>query len=71
MNGNLQHIVFRAVHSNPEAIMFWSLDDQFIGRTEGQHEISVQPESGKQVLRVTDMDGNSVSRPIRIEKAER
>lgn len=71
MNGNLQHVVFRAVHSDPKAVMFWSLDDQFIGRTEGKHEISLQPGTGRQILRVTDSHGHSITRPIRIEKSER
>ena len=46
--------------------IFWSLDDQFIGSTEGFHQLALSPVAGKHVITLTDQYGTAVSREFEI-----
>lgn len=56
----LNPVVMRAAHRDPEAILFWHLDNHFIGQTKGQHTLTEVIPVGKHVLTCVDEQGNSV-----------
>ncbi len=49
--------VFEATHSRSQAKIFWHLDDQYIGETQGIHQIEFIPPLGKHELRIVDDEG--------------
>ena len=61
LDGNIGEFVFEAAHQNPDEILYWHLDNQFLGETETIHKISSIPEKGNHRLTVMDQSGNSVS----------
>jgi penicillin-binding protein 1C len=59
--GNLGEFVFEAAHHSPDAVLFWHLDEQYLGSSETIHKMACQPEEGKHILKVIDAAGNEVS----------
>ena len=58
LDGNKGEFIFEAAHQNPEEVLFWHLDNHFIGQTETIHKKSCSPEIGKHILTVMDATGN-------------
>lgn len=58
--------VWRATHRNPQAKIYWHLNDTFLGTTVGKHELLVSPKPGQYTLTLVDDQGESISRKIRI-----
>lgn len=53
--------VFEASHNDSEAVIYWHLDEQYIGETIGIHEMEVQPQVGEHILKIVDADGFETS----------
>jgi penicillin-binding protein 1C len=66
LDGKLGETVFRAVPSRPETLLYWHLDNQFIGTTQTFHQQAVQPSAGKHRLTVVDEAGNRVEREFEV-----
>ena len=62
LDGREQGVVVRAAHTDPSAELFWHLDDEFVGKTRGEHDILLRPGPGQHLLVV--MDGNGSSRSV-------
>lgn len=56
-DGETEHCVFRAVARDASAIIYWHIDDCYIGPTTGLHEIAVRPTVGEHVLTAVDASG--------------
>ncbi|MDD5393197.1 MAG: penicillin-binding protein 1C [Thiothrix sp.] len=66
LDGKLGQTIFRAVPSRPETLLYWHLDNQFIGTTQTFHQQAVQPAAGKHRLTVVDEAGNRVEREFEV-----
>ncbi|MFD1292852.1 penicillin-binding protein 1C [Lutibacter holmesii] len=66
-NEQQQGIVLNLVHSNSEAIVFWYLNNKYIGTTKNQHKIEAKPEKGMYKLTAVDTFGNEISRIIEVK----
>ncbi len=71
LSGEKGRTVFTATHRNPNAKLFWHIDDEFAGTTERFHQLGLNPPPGKHILTVVDQDGNSVSRRFEILQKEK
>ena len=49
--------VFRAAHADPEATLYWHIDDEFVGQTRGEHTLRVDPAPGDHRLSLIDGQG--------------
>jgi penicillin-binding protein 1C len=56
-NGELQKIVFKLAHQKSAALVYWYLDDQYIGTTKTDHTQVLQLSSGWHQLTATDNFG--------------
>lgn len=61
LDGRTGSTVFKAAHHNPDAVIHWHLDDQFIGSTMQSHQMAISPERGFHRLTLVDQDGESIS----------
>ena len=61
LDGSVPGAVFHAVHRDPSAVLFWHMDDSYLGETRIIHKMSLAPEPGKHTVTVVDEQGNSVS----------
>lgn len=64
ISGDKTACVFELTHIYNDAIVFWYLDDEYLGKTEDYHQITVLPETGKKLLLAIDQDGNQISKKI-------
>ncbi len=64
--GKLSKVVFKASHARDDAVIFWHLDNTYIGSTKGIHEMSLQPSPGKHRITLLDNYGNSIERIFEI-----
>jgi len=62
LDGTPGRTVFRAVHRDPRAAIFWHLDGAYLGETTELHDIEARPGIGKHVLTVVDGNGEEVVR---------
>lgn len=53
--------IFEANHRRSDAVIYWHLDDEFIGSTRDIHQLQLQPMPGKHKLTLVDDQGNSIS----------
>ena len=61
LDGSEGGAVFQAVHRNPDATLYWHLDDTYLGETRLIHQMKLNPAPGKHTVTVVDGDGNTVS----------
>ena len=55
--GTQNGAVFRAAHADPQATVYWHIDDEYIGQTRGEHEMHVDPPPGDHRLTLIDEQG--------------
>ncbi|MDR1202135.1 MAG: penicillin-binding protein 1C [Tannerellaceae bacterium] len=56
--GELERFVFRAAHTRPEAVLYWHIDDEYLGETKDNHQMACQLSAGKHILTLVDSWGN-------------
>lgn len=62
LDGKAGKVVFRAAHRNDDAVLYWHIDDNYIGSTSRYHEFEARPQAGKHILTVVDDSGNIIRR---------
>ncbi len=67
LDGNPGKVAFELAHNNPNAIVYWHLDDQFVGTTENFHQVALTPSVGKHTITVVDNEGNRLSVQMQIQ----
>lgn len=64
-DGTRSKAIWKASHRNPHATIYWHLDDQYLGKTTGTHDLEVMAEPGLHTLLLVDDSGESYS--VRVE----
>lgn len=67
LDGSKGYLTAELAHTNPNATIFWHLDDTYRMQTQDFHKISLQPTPGKHSLTAVDGEGNTVSTTFFIE----
>lgn len=57
-SGQQEKFIFKAAHARPEAVVYWHLDDTYLGETKDRHQITCSPTPGKHMLTLIDNWGN-------------
>lgn len=60
LDGSPGSSVFELAHRNSEAIVFWHLNDQYLGNTSKNHRFPLNPGEGKHVLTLVDDAGETL-----------
>ncbi len=66
LEGKRSRVILKAVHRDPAAILYWHLDDEFLGETNIFHEREAALEPGLHKLLVMDKQGYRVERRFRV-----
>ncbi|MEO6187038.1 MAG: penicillin-binding protein 1C, partial [Steroidobacteraceae bacterium] len=69
LDGRKGRAVFEVVHREPGAVLYWHLDEDYVGRTELTHQLPVDLAPGAHSVTVVDAAGNRLTR--RFEVLER
>ena len=67
LDGSKGFMTVELAHNDPNATLFWHLDDTYLAQTQDFHKISLQPAPGKHSLTAVDGEGNTVSTTFFIE----
>ena len=71
VSGEKGRTIFTATHRRSTAKLFWSVDDQYVGSTEGVHQLALNPAPGSHILTIVDENGVAVVRRfVILEKAK-
>lgn len=62
LDGRRGRAVLEVVHRDPDAVLYWHLDDDYAGRTELRHQLAIDLPPGPHRVTVVDGEGHSLSR---------
>ena len=65
ITGKKTACIFELTHIYNDATIFWYLGDEYLGKTENEHKISVFPKSGNNRLLAIDQYGNEIFKNIK------
>ncbi|MBO6793475.1 MAG: penicillin-binding protein 1C [Balneolaceae bacterium] len=66
LDGRTGKTVFEVAHRNPDATIFWHLNDDYLGETSHIHQMDLSPKSGRHRLVLIDEFGNRLERRFEI-----
>lgn len=61
LDGSRSEILFEVAHRDPAKMIYWHLDETFLGVTENLHEYGFLPTEGQHTLTLIDQEGNTLS----------
>ena len=61
LDGSTPGAVFEAVHRNPNATLYWHLDQNYIGETRFIHQMRLNPGPGRHTITIVDGEGHTAS----------
>ena len=67
LDGSKGFLTVELAHNNPNATVFWHLDETYHAQTQDFHKISLQPAAGKHSLTAVDGEGNTISTTFFVE----
>jgi penicillin-binding protein 1C len=66
LDGTREKVIFELTHRNHNAIVYWHLDDEFIGSTQDIHQMELCPTAGKHKLTVMDENGEKITQTFEV-----
>ncbi len=57
LDGSPGEAVFEIAHRNPDAAIYWHLDETYLGITTHRHQMGIRPEKGEHIVTVVDATG--------------
>ena len=69
LDGSIAGVTFNLAHREPGSVVFWHLDNDYVGQTRFIHQMNLNPAPGRHVVTVMDEDGNSASVSFSIDTA--
>jgi penicillin-binding protein 1C len=66
LSGEKGRVIFEAVHRDEEALIYWHLDEKFIGCTQGMHQVEILPLPGNHTLVLVDDNGEELTRHFKL-----
>ena len=71
LNGETNPAIFEVTHHRDNALLHWHLDEQYLGTTSHQHQMSVLPDEGPHKITVIDERGNRLSQRFLVLEREK
>ena len=66
LTGENERTVLKASHRDPQATLYWHLNEEYLGATRMIHEMEIVPEPGEYFVTIVDHNGNTISRKLKI-----
>lgn len=58
LDGSRGKAIVEVAHRDPQAIVHWDLDGTYLGHTQGEHRMAIDPADGEHRLTLTDDHGH-------------
>jgi len=68
LDGTRAKLTLELAHNDRSAVVFWHINDEYIGYTRNFHTLSINPSPGRHSITVVDQEGNTISTTIEIEE---
>ena len=65
-DGKMGKTIFQVAHRKANTTIYWHLDDVYIGSTETNHQMGLNPDEGFHTLTLVDQEGESISQRFEI-----
>ena len=62
IDGKLGKVIFKIAHRNTSSIIYWHIDNEYIGQTVNFHQMALQPNIGKHKLTLVDENGETLEK---------
>ncbi|MCM5662428.1 penicillin-binding protein 1C [Galbibacter mesophilus] len=66
--GETGELICKIAHASANSVVFWYLDDTYLGKTKNFHEVAILPSVGTHTLTAIDEEGNEKTIFIEVEK---
>jgi penicillin-binding protein 1C len=66
IDGRLGRVIVKAVHRDPKAVLYWHLDEQYLGETRLFHDKTLFLEPGRHRITLVDKAGHQFSQTINV-----
>lgn len=66
LDGARHEAVFEAVHRQPDALIYWHLDGDYLGQTNAPHQMRISAAGGRHTLVLVDQQGHRLERRFTI-----
>jgi penicillin-binding protein 1C len=66
LDGSIGALALELAHRQADAIVYWHLDETYLGSTQYFHQMSVVPKEGTHTITVVDEAGNTLTRNIEV-----
>ncbi|HPE40534.1 MAG TPA: penicillin-binding protein 1C [Bacteroidales bacterium] len=66
LDGKEGMIILEAVHKDPNATLYWHLDQNYMTSTKQIHKLELSPSIGNHILYVVDQNGNTIYRKFAV-----
>ena len=66
IDGTPGNTVMQAASRSKFAVLYWDLDGDFLGETQGEHTMALRPQVGWHTLTITDSNGTRRTRQFKI-----
>lgn len=66
LGGVVRGVVFEMAHREPSILVYWHIDDQFMGITRYHHQLEVTVAPGKHTLYLVDVEGNTLRQTFHV-----
>lgn len=67
LDGSPSATIFSVAHRQPDAVIYWHLDDTFLGQTKTFHSMELRPPPGPHRIVLVDEDGNRLEQAFVID----
>jgi penicillin-binding protein 1C len=71
LDGKVSKTVFEVTHRRADALIYWHMDELFLGQTRGFHQMSLRPSPGYHHLYLVDDRGKKLDRKFEVLGKER
>ncbi len=68
LDGKTGKAVFEVAHRSAESVVYWHLDDAYLGYTKEFHQIPLSPEPGNHILTLVDQNGERIELKFEVLK---
>jgi penicillin-binding protein 1C len=65
-DGKRQKIVAQVIHSDPSAVVYWYINDRYLGETQTFHTMSITESFGQYTLLCSDSNGQIMTQSFEI-----
>jgi len=66
LGGHQERVIFQAAHRDAGAILYWHLDDDYLGATQTFHQMALLPAPGMHTLTLVDENGQRLERRFEV-----